>query len=59
MTQKDISIEYGLPTRDILLAVQKLMFPMPIRVIGEKCWFRRSEIARYFKDGEAGGGQAS
>jgi hypothetical protein len=36
MTQKDISIEYGLPTRDILLAVQKLLFPMPVRVLGKR-----------------------
>jgi hypothetical protein len=53
MTQKGIAAEYGMPTRDILLALQKgLNFPKPVRIIGNKRWFRRSDIGRYFKDGQ-------
>ncbi len=55
MDQKEISAVYGLPTRDIVAAVQKKLagFPLPVRVIGKKRWFRRSDIARYFKDKDA------
>ena len=54
MNHKQIALEYGIPTRDILAAVQKHLagFPMPVRIIGKKRWFRRSDIARYFKDHE-------
>jgi hypothetical protein len=51
MTQKHISMEYGIPTRDILQwARLSKTFPKPVQVLGAKHWFRRSEIARYFKD---------
>jgi hypothetical protein len=30
---------------------------MPVRVIGTKRWSRRSDIARYFEDGQAGVGR--
>jgi hypothetical protein len=50
MTQKEIAAEFGMPTRDILAAVQKLRFPMPVQVHGTKRWFRRSDILKHFKE---------
>jgi hypothetical protein len=49
MTQKDIEVEFGIPTRDILSAVQRLQFPMPVQITGKKRWFRRSDILKFFK----------
>ena len=53
MTQKDIAEEFGVPTRDILAAVQRLEFPMPVQVIGKKRWFRRAEVLKHFKEDRA------
>lgn len=54
MTQKEIAAEYGVPTRDILISLQKgRNFPKPVQVLGRKRWFRREDIVRYFKDSAA------
>jgi hypothetical protein len=50
MTQKQIAAEFGMPTRDILAAVQRKRFPMPVQVLGKKRWFRRSDILKHFKE---------
>jgi hypothetical protein len=51
ITQKDIAREYGVPSRDIILALKRgYNFPAPVRIIGKKRWFRRSDVARFFKD---------
>jgi predicted DNA-binding transcriptional regulator AlpA len=50
-TKKDIAIEYGIPTRDILTAMAEgLNFPRPVQLIGRERRFYRGDIARYFKD---------
>ncbi|WP_435011965.1 hypothetical protein P12x_006073 (plasmid) [Tundrisphaera lichenicola] len=52
MNQKHISIEYNIPTRDILQWIRvPSSFPRPVQVLGSKRWFRRSDIAKYFKTG--------
>lgn len=50
MNQKQIQDEYGIPTRDVLRAVQAKKFPDPVRVLGKVRWFRRADIAKFFKD---------
>jgi hypothetical protein len=51
ITQKDIAARYGIPSRDIILALKKgYNFPTPVRIIGKKRWFRRSDVAKFFKD---------
>jgi hypothetical protein len=51
ITQKEIAARYGVPSRDIILALKRgYNFPLPVRIIGKKRWFRRSDVARFFKD---------
>lgn len=50
MNQKQIQEEYGIPTRDVLRAVQAGRFPDPVRVLGKVRWFRRTEIAKFLRD---------
>jgi hypothetical protein len=51
ITQKEIAARYGIPSRDIILALKRgYNFPAPVRIIGKKRWFRREDIARFFKD---------
>jgi len=57
--QKGIEAEYGIPTRDVLAAVQRDQFPAPVRVIGKKRWFRRADVRKFLgKDQEAEAGGA-
>ena len=49
MNQKQIQEEWGIPTRDVLRAVQTGKFPSPVRVFGKVRWFNRAEVARYLR----------
>lgn len=47
VSQGDIEREWGIPTRDILSAVQAGRFPAPVWVNGRKRWFDRAEVEEF------------
>ena len=47
MSQREVSEELGLPTRDVIRYSKAGTFPAPVKKIGKKYWFRRSEVVAW------------